>query len=262
MSVYTLNPFVKEHSKHINLPSFLASLGNIEGSYSIDFDFVGNLDDEEVLEEDTEKQTRTSIYEGLFMFFSAIEHCKDITPIKDYSIDVTEALQDVYDLLNIIMHTHYITLDLKRYEDDITNFGLSEKEFNDAGTLAMIQMYHFLELPIVDRFWFVGKPFHKSDLPMYLRLSHDTQRCIKKLRKGVNQVFRALSIQHLQMHGLDFNEDYLTEKNFDKSLTYSHPIAEKIISGELVTINDVTDYYNKSISTKPTLKKSNVIALK
>ncbi|EJB8440319.1 hypothetical protein MW344_004992 [Vibrio parahaemolyticus] len=262
MSVYTFNPFVKTHSQYTNLPSLIASIGNIEGSYSIDFDSITNLGEDEILEECTVHQTRTSVYEGLFMFFAAIEHCKHLTPLKDHSLDVTEALEDVYDLLNIIKHTHFITLDYKRYDEDIINFGLSESEFDEAGTLAIIQMYHFLELPVKDRFWFLGKSFHKSDLPRYLKLGGDTERWIKKSRKGCKQIFRALSIQHLQMHGLDFDEEYLTEKNFDKSLSYSHPIAEKIISGEMVSMEDVTDFYNKSVSGKPTFKKSNVIALK
>lgn len=192
------------------------------------------------------------------MFYAAIQHCKGITPIKDHSHDVSEALEDIHDLINIIMHSHFIALDIKRYDEDIINYGLNDTEFDEAGALALIQPYHYLELPMIDRLWFVGRPFHQSDLPKYLKLAGDTERWIKKCRKGCNQVFRALSIQHLQMHGLDFDEDYLTEKNFDLSISFSHPIVEKLLSGELVTMDHLTNAYNKILEEN----KSNVITLK
>lgn len=250
MTVIKLNPFVKTHSSYVDLDSFYHSLQIIENSYNLNIDFTTNLSESEFMEEDIEKETSTLLLRGLFYFVSAVDYCKQMRVISVDSEDITDALHDLYHLINIVKNLHFISLDFQRFDEDITGYGFEESTFDKAGTMALIQSYHFGGLSFNERFWFLGKSVVEADISKYLRLCVDTERWFKKVRKSVDRVFRALSIQHLEMHGKTFDEDYLTEKAFDNSLRFTVSILNKVVEGKDVSIDDLEKMYNRILDTR------------
>ncbi|WP_261904610.1 hypothetical protein [Vibrio fortis] len=250
MTVLKLNPFVKTHSSYVDLDSFYHSLQIIEDSYNLSIDQTTNLPESEFMSEDIEKETSTLLLRGLFYFVSAVDYCKQMRVLSCDSEDISDALNDIFHLINIVKNLHFISLDFQRFDEDVINYGFEESTFDKAGTMALIQSYHFGGLSFDERFWFLGKSVVEADISKYLRLCGDTERWFKKVRKSVDRVFRALSIQHLEMHGKSFDEDYLTEKAFDNSLRYTVSILNNVVKGKDVSIDELEKMYSKILDTK------------